>query len=83
MREDVLKNIENLLSKITEIPQSLSEDTVLYGMAENKVEACSLELASWLAEIESEYDFEIPMDALTVADIIDRVVEKMGEKNEF
>ena len=79
MRKGILKNIEGMLSKITETPQSISEDTVLYGMAENKLDACSLELASWFAEIESEYDLEIPIDTLTVADIVDKVVEKMGE----
>lgn len=80
LRKNVLNNIEGILSRITEVPQSISEDMVLYGMAENKLDVCSLELASWFVEIETEYDIEIPIDTLKVADIVDRVIEKLGEK---
>lgn len=80
MRENVIKNIEEMLSNITGIPQSISEDTILYGMAQDKIDACSLELASWFADIESKYEIEIPIDILRVADIVDRVVEKIGEE---
>lgn len=82
MRVDILKNIEDMLSQITERPQSISEDTVLYGIAENKLDACSLELASWFTEIEFRYDIELPMDIVSVADIVDQVVER-GKVNEF
>ena len=64
-----------MLCKATENPQSITEDMVLYGMAENKLEVCSLELASWLSDIEANYNLEIPMDTLKVSDIIDKIVE--------
>lgn len=70
-----------MLSKTTENIQAITEDTVLYGMSENKLEVCSLELASWLCEIESVYNLEIPMDTLKVSDIINKIVEtQSGEE---
>lgn len=79
MREEILKNIEFMLNKITNRSQHISEDMFLYGIAENKVDVCSLELAFWFVEIEAYYDFELPMDILRVCDIIDRAVSEASE----
>lgn len=78
VRENILSSIKIMLYGITECMPMISEDTILYGIEDNKLDVCSLDLALWISEIELEYHVDLPIDIIKVADIIDLIIESRG-----
>lgn len=82
-RKEILYKLQELLENSVDQIKIIDEATILYGVQENKLDICSLEMATWFANIEEYFDICLDNDIVDISQLIDKILDTKETKDEF